>query len=46
VEIRLCPSGREKEFNRLPYEGEALDYSVVADAYAKLESISGRNEMT
>jgi DNA ligase-1 len=23
-----------------------LDYSVVADAYAKLESISGRNEMT
>ncbi len=46
MEIRLCPSGREKEFNRLPYEGEALDYSVVADAYAKLESISGRNEMT
>ena len=23
-----------------------MDYSVVADAYAKLESISGRNEMT
>lgn len=36
----------EKEFNRLLQEGRALDYSIVADAYAKLESISGRNEMT
>jgi DNA ligase-1 len=46
-ELRLGDAvGREKEFNRIPHQGKALDYSVVADAYAKLESISGRNEMT
>ncbi|MGD1055365.1 MAG: ATP-dependent DNA ligase, partial [Nitrososphaerales archaeon] len=43
---RACFSTTRKEFNLFPRKGEAVDYSVVADAYAKLESISGRNEMT
>jgi len=46
-----CPQDEEdidtiEGFIQPDYKGKALDYSTVAEAYSKLESISGRNQMT
>ncbi len=46
LEIRFSAASQEKEFNPPKPRTCALDYSQVAESYAKLEGISGRNEMT